>query len=246
MSKHEMDTDYTFATPNTLRPDLFKTRPFPQLLSDGVGDLFHRRYWIDIQNMRLDAAALMARIQGDLNQCAPPEMATFERMRKDAAGETAEACAQMQVGDDYLVRITGPWNGPVRVIAVSEKSFSYITLQGHFEAGEIQFRIYQPFQTANTDAGEGAVTRFEIRSWHRSRDRLVDFLYAFVPVVKVSQERMWIYFCQRVLELSEGEAASDVEVRTYRVPYDGARDRRRSGKQYVPEAAPQSVSGERA
>ena len=46
----------------------------------------------------------------------------------------------MAVGDEYVVRMPGPWDGPVRVIASDELSFRLATLEGHLEAGQIEFR----------------------------------------------------------------------------------------------------------
>lgn len=44
----------------------------------------------------------------------------------------------MNVGDEYLVRMPGPWNGPVRVVGRTPTSFRLATLQGHLEAGQLE------------------------------------------------------------------------------------------------------------
>ena len=46
----------------------------------------------------------------------------------------------MEVGDEYVVRMPGPWDGPVRVVEVTPTSFRLATLDGHLEAGQIEFR----------------------------------------------------------------------------------------------------------
>ena len=35
----------------------------------------------------------------------------------------------------------GPWDGPVRVIDVGDRSFRLATLAAHLEAGQIEFRV---------------------------------------------------------------------------------------------------------
>ena len=74
-----------------------------------------------------------------------------------------ESSRPIEVGEEIRVRLPGPWNGPVRVIAVSECSFRLATLRGHMEAGEIEFRA--------RDDGDRLV--FEIESWARSSDRVM-------------------------------------------------------------------------
>ena len=80
----------------------------------GRGSLFHRRYQTHIRDAELNAPSLMAKLKTDLNQAAPTEFARFQKVR----GETGE----FAVGDEYVVRMPGPWDGPVRVIAADEHS----------------------------------------------------------------------------------------------------------------------------
>src|SRR6185437_5452226 len=99
---------------------------------DGVGPLFHRRYSTRIRESELSATALMAQLKTDLNQAAPKEFARFHRVRGDQP--------RLRLGDEYSVRMPGPWDGPVRVISDDECSFRLATLAGHLEAGQIEFR----------------------------------------------------------------------------------------------------------
>jgi hypothetical protein len=120
----------------------------------------------------------------------------------------------MRVGDEYHIHITGPWDGPVRVIDVTPTSFSLITLKGHLEAGEIRFR-FVPHPTRQD------VLRFEILSWTRNRDAIVDFAYDEAKVVKIAQTGMWVHFCQRVAEESGGEIIDKIDVLTEEAPFRG-------------------------
>src|SRR6185503_14225962 len=130
-----------------------------QRVADGVGPLFHRRYRADIRGARLPPEELMALLQADPDSAAPSEFATFKKVSGDEGA--------MRPGDEYVVRMPGPWDGPVRVVDVSPTSFRLMTLEGHLEAGQIAFRA----------AGDRERIEFEIESWARSGDRLSNLLY---------------------------------------------------------------------
>jgi uncharacterized protein (UPF0548 family) len=200
----EIDLQFTPASPHLLDNRVFAGETPPQLIREGRGALFHRRYYVDIAKATTTKEALMDRITHNLNEVAPSEIAIFQKMTTEHD--------DMQVGDDYFIHIASPWNGPVRVIDVTPTSFSFITLAGHFEAGEIQFRLID-------HPDDPTLMRFEIRSWSRSADRLVNFLYDQLTIIKNAQTRMWVYFCQQVAEVSGGEVVGKVSVVTQRVPY---------------------------
>ena len=113
----------------------------------------------------------------------------------------------MRVGDEYVVRMPGPWDGPVRIVAVSPASFRFATLAGHLEAGEIEFRALP--------APDGL--RFEIESWARSADRLSDLLYHRLRMAKEIQLHMWTSFLERVAAASGGRLTGGIEIHTRRV-----------------------------
>src|SRR5687768_13840778 len=108
------------------------SREETQLSDAGVGPLFHRRYEALIAEPTLSAEELMARLTTDVNQAAPTEFARFTKV----LGEKS----RMDVGDEYVVRMPGPWDGPVRVVARTPTSFRLATLESHLEAGQIEFR----------------------------------------------------------------------------------------------------------
>jgi hypothetical protein len=113
----------------------------------------------------------------------------------------------MNVGDEYVVRMPGPWDGPVRVAEVTPTSFRLATLAGHLEAGQIEFRA----------AREGDRLAFTIESWARSGDRLSDLLYGHLRMAKEVQLHMWASFLERVVELAEGRRDGLLEIHTRRV-----------------------------
>ncbi len=103
-----------------------------QVPASGVGPLFHRRYHARIRNPTLDAKEVIARIARDPNVVAPASFARFVKTH----GQTRV----LEIGDEYVVRMPGPWGGPVRVVDRDPQSFRPATLDGHLEAGQIEFR----------------------------------------------------------------------------------------------------------
>jgi Domain of unknown function (DUF1990) len=141
----------------------------------------------------------MARLQRDPDLAAPSEFATFRKVVGDAEA--------MRPGDEYVVRMPGPWDGPVRVVDVAPRSFRLMTLEGHLEAGQIAFRA----------GGDGDRIEFEIESWARSGDRLSDLLYDRLRMSKEIQLHMWTSFLERVIDLSGGTRDGGVRIDTRRV-----------------------------
>jgi hypothetical protein len=166
--------------------------------ADGRGPLFHRRYRTQIREARLDPASLMLELKRDINQAAPTQFARFAKVLGDPE--------RMAVGDEYVVRMPGPWDGPVRVIACDDASFRLATLEGHLEAGQIEFRVL---------AAEPMV--FEIESWARSADRFADLLYHRARMAKEIQLHMWISFLEGVSDLASGRMTGGIEIDTRRV-----------------------------
>lgn len=103
----------------------------------------------------LSPRELMDRVKSDPNRTAPRKFARFHMVR----GNPDEP----HVGDEFVVRMPGPWAGPVWVIDVGPRSFRLATLRGHLEAGQIEFRA----------SADGELLRFEIESWVRSGSRLM-------------------------------------------------------------------------
>src|SRR3954470_22078103 len=170
-----------------------------QGVEDGAGPLFHRVYRTAIRGSALTAEELIARIERDLDEMAPSEMASFQKVHGDEG--------ELRVGDEYVVRMPGPWDGPVRVIGVSERGFRLATLEGHLEAGQIEFRAYSSSRSIE----------FVIESWARSGDRFSDLLYQHVRMAKEIQLHMWTSVLERVVKLARGHMRGGIRVVTRRV-----------------------------
>jgi uncharacterized protein (UPF0548 family) len=165
---------------------------------DGHGPLFHRRYRTRIRASRFGPDQLFERLISNLNQAAPTQFARFQRVHGD--GDT------MRLGDEFVVRMPGPWDGPVRVIALTPRSFRLATLNGHLEAGQIEFRVDQD-----------DLLHFEIESWARSSGPLSNLLYHHVRMAKEIQLHMWISFLEGVVSLSGGRMTGGIDIDTRRI-----------------------------
>ena len=173
--------------------------PGLQPSSSGVGPKFHRRYRVRIADADWSPEDVIADIARDFGPYVAPELGKFERESGDEGALTP--------GDEFLVHINGPWNGPVRVVHREPTCFRLATREGHMEAGQIEFRAEE------LDGGD---LLFTIESWARSRDEAVDVTYDDLGVAKAAQQGMWTFFCDKVAERSGGEKFGEIEVLTER------------------------------
>ena len=180
-----------------------------QRVGDGVGPMFHRRYAVFITGSRLSPEELMASLRADLDRAAPTEFATF---RKVGGGDD-----DLNIGDEYVVRMPGPWDGPVRVVETTPTCFRLATLEGHLEAGQILFRAHK----------EDVHLVFWIESWASSGDRLSNLLYHHLRMSKEIQFHMWTSFLEGAIKLSGGKRDGGLRIHTRRVddvPRGGGRE----------------------
>ena len=172
-----------------------------QPLDAGVGPMLHRSYGVRIAGTSMAPSALIDRVSARLNQVSP-EMAVFRKTRG--------AQGSLRQGDEFVVRMPGPWDEPVRVVRRDEASFRLATLAGHLEAGEVEFRA-EP---------EGDALHFEIESWARAGDRLSALLYNKLRLAKEIQLNMWSHFCVRTARLAGGRPQGGITIRTRWVAWD--------------------------
>ncbi len=186
-------TDLPPALPATVSHDEI------QGIDDGAGPLFHRRYRTRIRDTALSPAELLEHVSRGPDWAAPTEFASFEKVKGEAD--------VMRVGDEFVVRMAAPWDGPVRVIEKTPVSFRMATLDTHLEAGQIEFRARR----------EGDLIVFEIESWARSRDRFVHLLYDHLRMAKETQLHMWVSTLEGVVRLAEGRMTGGIDIHTRRV-----------------------------
>jgi hypothetical protein len=193
-------TEVTGRLPDDAPPEIPADVPRDEIQHPeaGAGPLFHRIYRGRIRDSRLEPEQLVGEITADLDRVAPSEFAKFTKVLGDEA--------TMAVRDEYVVRMPGPWDGPVRVIERTPTSFRFVTLDGHLEAGQIRF-----------EAHAGDQLEFRIESWARAGDWLSNLLYDRLRMSKEIQLHMWASVIQRVAELAGGRLTGGIEIRTRRV-----------------------------
>lgn len=174
-----------------------------QPIAAGVGPLLHRRYAVRIVGSSMAPTALFDIVAANLNR-ASPEMAEFRKTR----GEDGP----LHQDDEFVVRMPGPWDGPVRVERRDDESFLLATLDGHLEAGLIEFRV----------SPDGDDLRFSIESWARAGDRLSHLLYNRLRLAKEVQLNMWTHFCVQTSALAGGRLRGGVTIRTRRLDWPPA------------------------
>jgi hypothetical protein len=166
----------------------------------GWGPLLHRLYSCTIADTSITHQELIGLLSSDPNKVAPRQLARFHKTH----GEEGS----MRLGDEFLVHMPGPWNGPVRVIDSREDRFRFATLAGHLEAGQIEWRAWPE--------REGLC--FGVESWARSGDRLSWLMHDYLRMAKEVQLYMWTSVVERAPRVAEGRLLDGVHVLTRRVP----------------------------
>jgi hypothetical protein len=166
----------------------------------GAGPMYHRLFRVRVSGARADAEALMATVTGDLGSLVPREVVHVHQ------GEAADR--RLQPGDELVVDMPGPWNGPVGVVAAERTRLHLATLQGHLEAGQIEFRAYD----------DDPHLVFEIEAWARPASRSVRLLYSHLRLAKEIQLNMWVRYCLAAVQEAGGKAVDGVEIRTTVTP----------------------------
>ena len=170
-----------------------------QGLADGYGTMLHRCYSVRVTGSRVAPEKVIRQLAAEPNSATPKDAAVFVKAREEGD--------EMAVGDEYVVRMPGPWDGPIRVVHRTPTSFRFATLRGHLEAGQIEFRA----------RCEGPELVFEIESWARPGDRVSHLLYNKLLLAKEIQLNLWTETCLGVARNSGGELRGGVRVHTRRV-----------------------------
>lgn len=176
-------------------------RKYPrfQSIDEGAGPLYQRNYVARIKGAKYSALQLMHVIQANLNNFSPQELARFDKYKY-------RDLHTMNIGDQYHISITGPWDGPVEVVEQSLESFTLATRRDHLEAGVIVFSVKSLSKPEELE--------FKITSYARSANELVKFAYEDLGVAKAAQTNMWAFFCNQVVQYSGGELISEIEIMT--------------------------------
>jgi hypothetical protein len=169
---------------------------------DGSGPLFHRTYTGLFRGARLRPEELIERLAEDPNRVAPLALARFTK--------TSGAEWRMEVGDEFVARMPGPWDGPIRVVETTPRSFRFVTLTRHLEAGQIEWRASE----------RDGMLAFQVVSWARSGDRLSALMHDRLRMAKEVQLHMWTSVVERVARDCGGTLTGGIDVETRRVDAD--------------------------
>jgi hypothetical protein len=171
-----------------------------QLPEHGRGPLFHRTYSGAIDSSAVSAEELIAKLSADPDTVSPSRLARFKKTKGDEG--------TLRVGDEFLVRMPGPWDGPVRVLETTPTSFRFGTLDKHLEAGQIEWRARDQ---------DGSLF-FAVESWSRQGDRFSALMHDHLRMAKEVQLYMWTSIVERVAREVDGRLVNGVTVQTRRVP----------------------------
>jgi hypothetical protein len=202
---------YVWATTPLHRTEVHESAPRPpdavppevsteglQPVESGSGPMFHRHFRARIAEADDDAAGLIRGLEADLEHLVPREV-----VRVHQVGDGDDP---LEAGDDLVVDMPGPWNGPVRVLVAEPTRLRLATLAGHLEAGQIEFRA--------SDGDEPGDLLFEIEVWARPADWKVRLLYTWLRLAKEIQLNMWVRVCTAAARESGGRLVDGVWIRT--------------------------------
>ena len=171
-------------------------------VEDGVGPMLHRRYRVLADGGAACARELIAAFGGEPNRGAPADVAVFLKTRGRSGA--------LRLGDEFVVRMPGPWDGPVRVVAATPT----LDPVGHAARapGGRADRVPRP----RPGRRRGGV-EIEIESWARAADRLSHVLYNRLRLAKEIQLNLWLETCLRLAAFGGGRPRDGVHVDTRRV-----------------------------
>ena len=159
----------------------------------GVGPVMHRLYSAVVPEPKLTAGRLLAIIASDPNVIAPSEVLRFEKTR-GRPGRLEEA-------DELLIRMAGPWNGPVRVTRRWEEGFRLTATRGHPQLGQVEIR-------ARDGAGELTV---EIQTRERAAGAGFHTLQR-IGLIRRMQSYTWAEMLENAAQLAGGRRPERITV----------------------------------
>ena len=121
----------------------------------------------------------MGELLREPSRAAPIEVAVFRKTRG-----TGGAAA---VGDEFVVHMPGPWDGPVVVADRTPTSFR----------SPPSGATWRPGRSSSGPRPTATPVASKIESWARSGDRLSSLLFDRVKLAKEMQLHMWTHFCER-------------------------------------------------
>jgi hypothetical protein len=162
-----------------------------------VGPVVHRLYSATIRAPKLTADRLVAIIAADPNVIAPSEVLRFEKTRGEPGA--------LREGDRLLIRMAGPWNGPVEVTRRWEKGLRLAARPGHPQLGQVELRA----------CDEGGEIAMHIQTRERAAG-LSFHLLQRLGLIQRMQTYTWAEMLENAAQLAGGRRLERVTVRSWR------------------------------
>jgi nucleoside-diphosphate-sugar epimerase len=161
-----------------------------QLPSEGVGSLKRKRFWADIRSSRRSPEELLEHFRTHFQELAPGFM---------EVGAEPGTPSTIDDGETLTLSLPVRGNVQVRVVELSARRITMVTLEGHPLAGTVRF-LSEP---------RGECVRFEVQVYDRAAN-VVD-LVMMRTLGDLLQNRSWETIVSNVIEASGGEAEREVE-----------------------------------
>ncbi|MGD0354353.1 MAG: STAS domain-containing protein [Dehalococcoidia bacterium] len=158
----------------------------------GFGQLWEKTYRIDLTDTRLKPAQIIGTVKGKFPELQPPENRFYPSERGIAPGEIVIINALTPGG---LVA-TG-----VLVLYADEHTFTFITPQGHPEAGWVTFDSFE----------EDGHTILQIRGLARASDPIYELAFRYAG--SRIQEKIWTHVLESTAKLTGSAAQVQLEKR---------------------------------
>ena len=116
--------------------------------------------------------------------------------------------AASQKGDELLIRMAGPWNGPMRVIERGDDRLRLAAMPGHPQQGQIELRV----RSRDGDRNDIVV---EIQTRERAAG-LGFYLLQRVGLIQRMQSYTWAEILQNAARLAGGRPPDRITVQSWR------------------------------
>ena len=160
----------------------------------------HRIYAATTRSPKLAPEQLLAIIAADPNVVAPTEVLRFERPPGTSSA--------LQEGDELMIRMAGPWNGPMRVTEQGEDRLRLAALPGHPQQGQIELRV----RSRDGDRNDMVI---ELQTRERAAG-LGFYLLQRVGLIQRMQSYTWAEILQNAARLAGGRPPDRITVQSWR------------------------------
>ena len=175
-------------------------RASPSQTEPGLGPVAHHLYAATTRNPKLAPEQVLAIIAANPNVVAPTEVLRFERPRGTSSS--------LQKGDELLIRMAGPWNGPMRVTERGDDRLRLAAMPGHPQQGQIELRVRSRDGDRN-----GILIELQTRE-HAAG--LGFYLLQRTGLIQRMQSYTWAEILQNAARLAGGQPPDRITVQSWR------------------------------